>query len=69
MPRFLQAIAGVLAGYAAGAAIGALLVFLLSHNTHDKSLEAVMTAAFVTGPIGAIAGLVAALLRKRSPRS
>ena len=41
------------------------MVALLSSNTHDKSVEIVMTAAFVTGPLGALVGLLAGLLRSR----
>ncbi len=59
--RFLVAILGLVGGYLAGVGIGAGLITLLSTNTHDKSLEMVMTAAFVTGPIGAIIGAIVAL--------
>ena len=54
-----------MAGYAGGAALGALLVQLLSSNVHDKAMETVMTAAFVTGPAGAAAGAVAAWMWTR----
>lgn len=62
MRRFLLTILGLVLGYAAGAAAGLLLVSSLSGNTHDRSLESVMTAAFVTGPIGAVLGCAVALL-------
>ena len=65
MPRVLAALLGLVAGYLAGAGIGAVLIQLLSTNTHDKSLELAMTAAFVTGPIGALVGLVAGLMWPR----
>lgn len=32
---------------------------------HDKSVEMAMTAAFVTGPIGAVAGLIAGIVFSR----
>ncbi len=65
MTKIVAAVVGLAAGYAAGAGIGAGMVALLSSNTHDKSVEIVMTAAFVTGPLGALVGLIAGLLRSR----
>ena len=65
MRRILRAIIGLAAGYVIGAGLGAGSVALFSGNTHDKSMEIVMTAAFVTGPLGAIVGLIAALLQSR----
>ncbi|MBG0799140.1 hypothetical protein IYX23_15825 [Methylocystis sp. L43] len=61
MRRVIFAILGLLAGYAAGAILGGTLISLLSGNTHDKDLEIVMTSAFVTGPLGALIGLLAGL--------
>lgn len=66
MWRASLAVAGLLAGYAAGGLIGAVLIDAFSGNRHDKSLEAAMTGAFVTGPLGAFVGLVVALLWRRS---
>ena len=66
MPKPLLVILGLIAGYAVGVAAGAGLITLLSSNTHDKSVELAMTAAFVTGPIGAILGVIIALFRKRT---
>jgi hypothetical protein len=43
---------GLISGYVAGAAAGLFLVSTLSSNTHDTDLETVMTAAFVTDPLG-----------------
>lgn len=67
MPKLVRAVSWLIAGYVVGAATGALLVALLSANTHDKSLETVMTAAFVTGPLGALVGVVTALMRRPRP--
>jgi hypothetical protein len=51
--------------YVAGALAGGVLVTMLSSNTHDKSMEAVMTGAFYTGPLAAVLGFVlAAVLTK-----
>ncbi|MEQ1696944.1 MAG: hypothetical protein ABL901_14000 [Hyphomicrobiaceae bacterium] len=61
MRRLVRAVLGVLLGFACGAAAGLLAISLLSGNTHDKSLEMTMTAFFVTGPLGAVIGLIAGL--------
>lgn len=68
MRRFGLSLLGLLLGFGGGVAAGFALVTLASPNTHDKSIEAAMTAFFVTGPMGAILGLAIALLlsRKRS---
>ena len=65
MRMLLFALAGVLAGYLVGAFGGGILIDALSANTHDRSVEATMTGAFVTGPLGAVVGLIAALLLAR----
>ena len=65
MPKFLKVLLMIVAGYAIGVAAGLLLVSLFSGNTHDRGMEQVMTAAFVTGPIGAVIGLVSGIVRAR----
>lgn len=57
-------------GYLVGLVGGLWLVTTFSSNTHDGSVEAVMTSAFVVGPITAVLALVGTLvfLRRRSPR-
>lgn len=69
MRRLMIALLGLLAGYAVGVAVGLALVSMVSSNSHDRSLEMIMTAAFVTGPLGAIIGLVVALVRSRRGRT
>lgn len=64
MLRLLRAILCMFLGFAIGAIGCALLISLFSANTHDKSVEMAMTAAFVGGPVGAIVGLVAGLMWK-----
>jgi ABC-type antimicrobial peptide transport system permease subunit len=66
----LLGLAGAIAGYAIGAVGGALLIHLTSSNTHDGSVEAAMTGAFVTGPLLALVGGVLGVrrARRRSPR-
>jgi len=62
-------LAAILAGYALGGLLGYALVTSASPNTHDKTVEAAMTAAFVTGPVFAIlAGSIAALRSRRKSR-
>jgi hypothetical protein len=65
MRKIIAGVLGLLIGYAAGAGIGAGAIELFSRNLHDKSLEMVMTAAFVTGPMGGLIGLLAGLLWPR----
>ncbi|MGQ0671826.1 MAG: hypothetical protein ACT4N2_02940 [Hyphomicrobium sp.] len=67
MSRLIQAVIGLSTGYLAGAIAGGLAVSMLSTNTHDADVEMAMTAAFVTGPMGAGMGLLAALLWRRPP--
>lgn len=67
--RLLVAGAAGLAGYLCGAFGGGLLVSLLSSNTHDRSMEAAMTGAFVLGPLGGLIGFVIGLRRSRAPSS
>lgn len=60
-----RVVLGLVAGYIAGALIGWAGLELFSTNTHDRSVEAAMTAAFVAGPTGALLGLITALFWKR----
>ncbi len=66
MGKALLIVAALVAGYAAGALIGAVLIETFSGNRHDRSLEAAMTGAFVTGPLGGLAGLLVALSWRRA---
>ncbi|HMN38472.1 MAG TPA: hypothetical protein PKD49_12305 [Hyphomicrobium sp.] len=43
-------------------------VEFLTSNTHGKSQEMAMTAAFVTGPLGAAAGALLGLFAASWPR-
>ena len=58
MRRLLTGLFGLVAGYAVVAFLGYWAIQLLSDNAFDRSVEASMTAAFVLGPAGALAGLV-----------
>ena len=62
MKRFGLSVVAALAGYVLGAVAGYFIIDALSPNTHDRSLEAAMTSAFLTGPIGAIIAFVAGMI-------
>ena len=53
---------GVVCSYVLAAVAGHALVNRASLNTHDRSVEAAMTGAFVSGPLGAILGGVTGFL-------
>jgi NhaP-type Na+/H+ or K+/H+ antiporter len=69
MKRFGIVLLSAVGGFLCGAFLGYALIALLSSNTHDRSVEAAMTAAFVCGPAGALVAVVAALVRTRRMRS
>jgi len=60
-----RAVLAALTGYVVGAFGGGLIVSALSGNTHDRSVEAAMTGAFVLGPLGAAVGFLIVFLRAR----
>ena len=62
---FLSLLIAVVA-YVVAAVGGYYLISKLSSNTHDKSMEATMTGAFVLGPIAAVIAFIAAYLYLRS---
>jgi hypothetical protein len=66
IPKFLKVLLIILTGYGAGLAAGLALVSMFSGNAHDLSIEMAMTAAFITGPIGALIGLVWGIFSVRS---
>ena len=66
--RVLAVILGIVGGYGVGAVLGFAAIMMLSANTHDRSLEAAMTSAFVAGPLGAIIGMMLALRFSRARR-
>jgi hypothetical protein len=58
MRRFGIGLACAAGGYLLGALVGYFLIATSSSNTHDRSVEAAMTAAFVVGPFGAVLAFV-----------
>lgn len=65
MKRFGLALLAAIAGYLVAAVAGYVLIGHLSSNVHDRTLEAVVTGAFVVGPLGAVATFVFAFVRLR----
>ncbi len=61
MKIFVLSLLTAVGGYLIGVGGGILLVNLLSTNTHDKSVEAAMTGAFVTGPVTALLSFIVTL--------
>ena len=55
--------------YMLGAFGGGYLIAVMSANTHDRSVEAAMTGAFVCGPIAAILGFIVGAARASRSRS
>ncbi|MDP1769680.1 MAG: hypothetical protein Q8L74_12890 [Nitrospirota bacterium] len=66
MKTFRRALLAAISRYLVGLFSGMLLIEVLSSNTHDNSVEAAMTGAFVFGPFMA---LIAMILVFRSRRS
>lgn len=58
MRRFRVGLASAAGGYLLGALVGYFLIATFSGNTHDRSVEAATTAAFVVGPFGGVVAFV-----------
>jgi heme A synthase len=67
--RLLIAGGGAIASYVVGGFLGGWLVSVLSSNTHDVSVKAAMTEAFVIGPHAGLIAFLAGFLvsRRRTP--
>jgi len=65
MKRLALVVLGAIAGYVAGAVAGYFAIVAFSSNTHDRSVEASMTGAFLFGPLGALVGMVVTFARTR----
>lgn len=66
--RIAMGVLGAVLGYLLGAFGGGFLVSVLSSNTHDRSVEAAMTGAFVLGPLAAVVGALVGIWRTKAPR-
>jgi hypothetical protein len=62
MKTFGLAALATIGGYAIGLLGGILLIEAFSSNTHDRSVEAAMTGAFITGPLMAAVAVVVLLM-------
>lgn len=69
MRRFAFCFLGMTFGYGLGGASGHVILAQASSNMHDRPVEAAMTSALVTGPIGALAGGVVGFLLGGRARS
>jgi hypothetical protein len=62
MKTFGPAVLAAIGGYLVGLFGGMLLIETLSSNQHDKSVEAAMTGAFVSGPLMAVVAVIVLLV-------
>jgi hypothetical protein len=64
LARIGRGLLWAVAAYFAGGFIGYWLIMWFSSNTHDRSMEAGMTGAFVLGPLSALVGFIAGVFRR-----
>ena len=69
MGRFFTALLGMLIDYPLFAVAYYWAIGLFSGNHFDGSVEASVTAAFVFGPLGGIAGIIAGAMLSRPKRA
>jgi hypothetical protein len=60
--RFFIAVGCAVAAYLVCAFGGGFLIYALSSNQFDRAMEAEMTGAFVTGPLGAVVAFIAGIV-------
>ena len=65
--RILMGLLWAVPGYLVGAFGGGYLLYALSSNQHDRSVEAAMTGAFVLGPLAALVAFIAGAVRGGRP--
>lgn len=63
MPRAFQIILYILLGYLFAAGLAYFLISQYSGNKHDRAMEAIMSAIFIAGPIGAVIGGVVGFVK------
>ena len=68
MKTFALALLAAIGGYLVGLCGGMLLIEVFSSNTHDTSVEAAMTGAFVFGPLMALIAVIV-VFRSRHSRA
>ena len=69
MLRVLASLLGLIVGYLVAAFAGDWAIETFSGNMHDRSLEAITTAIFAIGPVGAIVGAVAGFALSRAKKA
>ncbi|SPP64965.1 hypothetical protein [Nitrospira lenta] len=69
MKTFGVGLLAAILGYVVGLFGTMAAIELFSSNTHDKSMEAAMTSAFVGGPLIAITSVIAILAIRRQRNS
>lgn len=69
MKTFGVGLLAAILGYVVGLFGTMAAIELFSSNTHDKSMEAAMTGAFVGGPLIAITSVIAILAIRRQRNS
>lgn len=62
MKTFGLSVLSAIGGYLMGLFGGMLLIETFSSNQHDKSVEAAMTGAFVSGPLMAVVAVILMLV-------
>lgn len=62
MKTFGLAVLAAIGGYLVGLFGGMLLIETFSSNQHDKSVEAAMIGAFVSGPLMAVVAVIVLLV-------
>lgn len=67
LKRILLGLLWAVPGYLVGAVGGGYLVYALSANQYDRSLEAEMTGAFFFGPLAALIAFIVGAVRARRP--
>lgn len=68
MKTFGLSVLAAIGGYVLGFLGGMLAIETFSTNTHDKSMEAAMTGAFVVGPLMAVVAVIVTLVLRSRPR-
>ncbi|MBI1906371.1 MAG: hypothetical protein HYS20_09090 [Rhodocyclales bacterium] len=63
MRRFGFGLLFAVIGFIMAALVGYFLIGQFSPNQHDREIEAAMTSIFVLGPLGAVAGFIAGVIR------
>ncbi len=68
MKTFGRSLLAAIGGYGLGFLGGMLAIETFSTNTHDRSMEAAMTGAFVAGPLVAVVAVIVTLALRSRPR-